>query len=142
MSKQKLEHETQELNICADCLTLFANGTPESVNPSWCEEHCNGNNADCFKGSTCSDSCDGSCKSATDAHASAIDANWENWDITLGSLECEFCGSVARENDETIEEDCEQWFSWHQCHGCSSRYGGGRWHAVAWKRETDEEQTA
>lgn len=116
--------ETTELDVCTDCVMLIANGGCDSVEPSWCPDN---------EGLLPYEyACDGSCESASDADAAAVDRIWEGYDVTLGSVDCEYCGSEAREVDDQVE-DCESWFSMGSCDGCGSRLGGSRFHAVAWK---------
>jgi len=71
----------------------------------------------------------------SDEHVIEMDKQWppdDGWHLSLGSLDCEYCGSEAREENPELE-DCEPWFSWNACHGCGSRLGGDRWHASAWR---------
>ena len=122
--------ETTELSICVDCLYLLANGQPESVDPSWCPTDSDGRT-----GYHNGVPCDGTCEGAVSAHAEAVNRIWEGYELTLGSVECEWCGSEAREADDQIT-DCEPHFSMSQCDGCGSRLGGDRVHAVAWEETT------
>ena len=118
---------TDDLDICVDCLMLIANGGSDMVEPSWCPDN---------KGLQPYEyTCDGTCEAAAQAHAAEVNRIWEGYDLTLGSIECEYCGSSAREDDDQIE-DCEPWFSWNACHACQSRLGGDRHHAVAWRIKT------
>jgi len=106
------EYDTTELAICVDCTMLLANG-------------------EVF---------DSEGNDIAAEHANLMVAVWgEKFDITLGSLECEYCGADAREaarNNDTEIEDCEPWFSWQSCDGCGSHLGGDREHAVAWQRKS------
>lgn len=49
------------------------------------------------------------------AFLEAVKERWNGWTVMLGT-----------------DEDC---FSWSQCDGCGSRYGGTRHEAFAWPRE-------
>ena len=119
--------ETTELDVCIDCIMLLANGGEGPVEPSW-----SGTDPDHDEYDQHGPTCDGSCETAKDAHVAAVDRIWEGYELTLGSVDCEYCGSEAREVDDQIE-DCESWFSMASCDGCGSRLGGSRFHAVAWK---------
>ena len=122
---------TNDLDVCFDCLMFIANGGCESVEPSWCPDN---------KGLRPHDyTCDGTCEAAAQAH---VDAVWgrflsDGWHLAIGARDCEWCGVEATDDDGERVEDCEPWFSWSSCHGCGSRLGGSRHHAVAW-RETQE----
>lgn len=96
--------EHAELSICRDCVILFANGeTPGDLT----EEEC----ADFLR---------------------RVEEGTAGCQITLGSIECEYCGSKARAADPDGTKDCEPWFSWSACDTCGSNLGGNREHAVAW----------
>jgi hypothetical protein len=99
------KRETADLSVCVDCVSYLANG--EVSDPDTGEN-------------------------IATAHAAKIAAIWgDAFDITLGSLPCEHCGSKARETGDDVQ-DCEPWFSWHDCDGCGSTLGGDREHATAW----------
>lgn len=62
--------------------------------------------------------------------AESMAEQWDGWELTLGSLECDHC--------PTEDGDCEPWFSWSECDGCGSNLGGDRSHATAWKDPDDD----
>ena len=118
---------TDDLSVCVDCLFLLANGG-DSVEPSWCPDN---------EGLRPYDyTCDGTCEAAAEAHVAAVDRNWEGWDLVLGSNDCEWCGTEAREADDFNGDSCEPWFSWSACHGCGSKLGGNREHAIGMRETT------
>ena len=123
----KRTFEIHDLDICVDCVMLFANGGSDSVEPSWCPEgHDDG----------------GTCEEAAENHAAATERNWpstEGWALHNGSHECEWCGFEARESEDFNGDDCEGWFSHSSCDACGSRLGGTREHGIA-MRETTEDQ--
>lgn len=90
------KHETADLSVCSSCLMVLANGLEQG--PNYDDD-----------------------KAAADGLA----RNWAGWDISLGSLECDYCPNE--------DGDCEGWFSWSRCDGCGSQLGGDRYHATAWK---------
>ncbi len=98
------DEQYAELSICQDCLMWFANGETDG---NWTEKE----RAE-FLG--------------------RVGKHTEGCHITLGSIDCEHCGSEARAADPDNTEDCESWFSWSACDTCGSNLGGDRSHAVAW----------
>lgn len=98
------DEQYAELSICRDCLIWFANGeTPGDMT-----------------------------ETERNDFLSRIGRETAGCHITLGSIDCEYCGSEARTADPDGTEDCESWFSWSACDTCGSHLGGDRDHAVAW----------
>ena len=140
-----------DIDICIDCVYLLANGAPESVEPSWCPwnngqpdstgavyvtagpERSRHHLGPEYRGGyrTGGESCDGTCEDAIAAHSAAVEAAWQGYAVTLGAVDCEYCGAGAREANPTIQEDCRGWFSYSPCELCGSRLGGTREHAHA-----------
>lgn len=98
MTATKADAQTVDLAVCVDCLFLLANGEVTDSNG----------------------------EDITHAHWAKMAGVWgEDFDITLGPGECEYC--PTEDNG-----DCEPWFSWSRCDGCHSDLGGDRQHATAW----------
>lgn len=98
------EQQYSECSICTDCVIWFANG---DTSGDWTEKE-------------------------RAEFLSRVGQHTRGCEITLGSVDCEHCGSEAREADRDGTEDCEPWFSWSSCDTCGSHLGGNRHHAVAW----------
>lgn len=98
-----LGEQHTELSICRDCLIWFANG---ETSGDWTEKE-------------------------RAVFLQNVGRETQGCHITLGSIECEHCGSEAREADRDVEA-CEPWFSTSSCDTCGSTFHGDREHAVAW----------
>ncbi len=90
-----------DLDICIDCLMFLANG---EYDPELTEDECN-------------------------EYDERVSSAWDGWEITLGTLECEWC------SDD--EDECESTgFTFSACDLCDStgpwQGGGERYHATAW----------
>lgn len=115
------------LDICVDCLWFYANGRPESVEPSWCpEDHNNYHRG--YLDRPGEPACEGTCEESFTNFLAAIDGELGTGEVTLGSTDCEWCADS--------EEDCEPWFSMSSCDSCGSHLGGNRVHATLWKETT------
>lgn len=106
-----LNEEYHELSICEDCLVLIANG--DTSGNSRCET-----------------------EEGEAEYIAECEHNWPSneWFIALGSIDCEYCGRLARSKDDTVQ-DCEGWFTHSGCDYCDSNLGGTKYHAVAIKEK-------
>lgn len=119
MNATTTEQQHTEMSVCRDCVMMLANG---ETDPEWTDEQ-------------------------RAEFLARFEAGHEGLErVTLGSIECEYCGrdarQAARDAGKDDVENCEPWFSHSSCDLCGSPLGGHRDHAVGWFPRTDAPQSS